>query len=519
MYGLTVRTRTAAINASILPKMLETAISTQKSVIDTGIAAPLMIMRGDGGVMEIEEMKKRPVLTMLSGPAASVVGALMYLRASNGIYFEVGGTSTNIGVIKDGRPTVNYSVVGGHRTYISSLDVRVLGVAGGSLIRSSNKGIVDVGPRSAHIAGLPYAAFTPLDEIEDPQLEFFKPKPDDPDNYVRIRLKNGKCIALTNTCASNVLGLAKEEYFAHGNYDSCARAMKPLADYLGISIEDTARQILQKSCDKITDVINDLAFTYKLETDQSVLVGCGGGAAALIPFTSQIMGLKYSIPQNAEVISSIGVALAMVRDVVERVIPNPTTRDITEIKHEAEMMAINSGAVPDSIEVHIEIDAQTQKVTAIALGSTEVQTTDLLRECAIDEAKALAASSLSIDAGKIKTEASNGHIHIFSYYDGKCNQIRIVDKKGFIKIQRRNGQVKQATTSNSKEEIKSLWESCTIYESDTLLMPDIFVVIDSRILEFSGMQHLDQVYAIYETELAMVTNDKAVIIVGAKNDF
>jgi N-methylhydantoinase A/oxoprolinase/acetone carboxylase beta subunit len=519
MYGLTVRTRTAAINASILPKMLETATSTQKSVVQTGITAQLMMMRGDGGVMELEEMKKRPVLTMLSGPAASVVGALMYLRASNGIYFEVGGTSTNIGVIKNGRPTVNYSIVGGHRTFISSLDVRVLGVAGGSLVRAAHGNLIDVGPRSAHIAGLEYAAFVPPEKIVNPTLEFFRPKPDDPNDYVCICLEDGSRIGLTNTCAANVLKLVKPEYFAYGNHESCVLAMQPLADYLGVSVEETARQILQKSSSKITKVVNELAFQYKLETDQNVLVGCGGGAASLIPFVAQEMDLKYQIPENAEVISSIGVALAMVRDVVERVIPNPSALDIAEIKNEAKRAAINSGAVPDSVEVHIEIDSQTQKVTAIAMGSTEVQTTDLLKECTPDEARSIAADSLSVPCDALQLDADNGYLYVYSHNDGNHNLLRVVDRKGFIKVQRRDAIVINTTVEKVYEKTKMAWDNSSSYKSDTLLPPDLFVLIDSRILDFAGIQSFGEVRSILSTDIEFLDKDQPVIIIGGKNEY
>ena len=96
-----------------------------------------------------------------------------------------------------------------------------------------------------------------------------------------------------------------------------------------------------------------------------MLVGAGGGAGTLLTFTANDMGFKYQIPENAEVISSIGVALAMVREMVERTIPNPTAQDIAQLKKEAKELAMNSGAVEDSIEVYVEIDEQAQKVTAV----------------------------------------------------------------------------------------------------------------------------------------------------------
>ena len=518
LYGLTVRTRSAVVNASILPRMFETAKSTEASVRKTGIRAPLMIMRGDGGVMDIAEVQRRPVLTMLSGPAASVVGALMYLRASNGIYFEVGGTSTNIGVIKNGRPSVNYAVVGGHRTCISSLDVRVLGVAGGSMVRCAGGKLVDVGPRSAHIAGLGYAAFTPEEEIEDPVIEFVQPRPGDPGDYVSLRLRNGKRIAVTNTCAANLLRLTKPEWHACGSYNSCLKAMQPLADMLGVTVEDAARAILTKATDKILPVVDALAREYKLEQDQIVLVGCGGGASALLPFTAERTGMKFQIPENAEVISSIGVGLAMVRDVVERVIPNPSAEDIKAIKREAKQAAISSGAVPDTVEVYIEINAQTQQVRAIALGSTAVQTTDLLKEAGEEESRVLAAGSLGVAVNDVQLAGRTNALYVFTSAKGR-NAVRVVDKKGFIKVQRGDTAVKQTTVANAIPVLEALWDETTSYKSDMILFPDVYLCIAGRVLDYTSMPSKDSLMNVIASELEDFLPDDAAIVIAAKNDF
>jgi N-methylhydantoinase A/oxoprolinase/acetone carboxylase beta subunit len=519
LYGLTRRTRTAAINGSILPKMLNTAESTEKSVRSAGVDVPLMIMRGDGGVMDVAEMKKRPVLTMLSGPAASVMGALMFLKASNGIYFEVGGTSTNIGVIKNGRPAVEYSIVGGHRTYINSLDVRVLGVAGGSMVQVKDHKLVDVGPRSAHIAGYGYAVYTPLEEIEDPQLELFSPRKGDPDDYVRIKLASGNYVALTNSCAANVLGLVNPKDYAYGIEESARKCMKPLAEYLGVSIEECATQILQKSYEKIEPVINEFALKYHIDKDQISLVGVGGGASALIPFSAEKLGIGYSIPKYAEVISSIGVALAMIRDVVERVIPNPTTEDIKEIKKEAANLAIKNGAVPDSIEVQIEIDQQTSRVTAIALGSTEVKTTNLQMDCCEQEAKELAAKSCRCeDLDEICTTIDNGIFYVFTKENEGKHAIRLVDHKGFIKVQSSDAICTVCKVKDWEDITNQMWDEQTGYKHEMVVTPDFFLCVGGKVLDFSNMQNCDQLKIVMFSEFSELKDNEEVILIASKSE-
>lgn len=483
---------------------------------EAGVHVPLMIMRGDGGVMEINEMKKRPVLTMLSGPAASVMGSLMYLRASNGVYFEVGGTTTNIGVIKNGRPAIDYSIVGGHATYISSLDVRVLGVAGGSMVRAGKQGVVDVGPRSAHIAVLDYAVFTDEGKIRGPKVEFFSPKPGDPDDYVRIRLEDGSAVTITNSCAANVLGLVKPEHFSYGNAAAARKAMQALADYCGTDVEDIARQIMEKAYAKIEPVILSLAEKYKLEKDQISLVGVGGGAASLIVYFSEKMGLKYSIPENAEVISSIGVALSMVRDVVERIIPSPSKDDIKAIKNEALNKAIQSGATAESVEIHIEIDPQTSKVTAIATGSTEVKTTDLLKECGEAEARHLAAEDMRIGGEKTELIAASDYFYVFGEKtaDGSAGAVRIVDKKGFIKVQRGRGRCEKTAAKEYLESVKRLWEEMAVYQTELIVRPDYYLCMGARVMDFSAID-FEQLELLMDLEVSSLEPEEEILIVAA----
>jgi hypothetical protein len=271
---------------------------------------------------------------------------------------------------------------------------------------------------------------------------------------------------------------------------------------------------MEKSYQKIAPVINELVDKYKLEKDQISLVGVGGGASSLITYYSNKDQVKYDIPENAEVISSIGVALAMVRDVVERIIPSPSPEDIRAIKQEALDKAIDSGASAETIEVHIEIDQQTSKVTSIATGSTEVKAMDLLKECSEEEALALAAKDMRLTEQQTTLLAKTNAFFVFSEatHNGPT-QVRILDKKGFIKVQRANALAAKATIATYREAVAKLWEEMSVYQSEIIVRPEFYVCFGSRVMDFSAST-LEQLALLMGIELDDLQWDTEVLLVA-----
>ncbi len=535
LYGLRVRTRTAVINAAILPKMIATAEMTDACVKATGIAAPLMIMRSDGGVMSVDEVHHRPILTMLSGPAAGIAGALMHERVSDGIFIEVGGTSADISVIRDGAPITRPAKLNGHRMYLNTLDVRTLGVGGGSMIRghvAEDVGfthlfeVVDVGPRSAHIAGLSYACFTSPEEIDGAEIEIIRPTPSDPNDYIVLRTTIGKRIAITTTCAANFLGLITSEHFAFGNRTSAEKAFSVLSRRIkDHTPEELADNILGIAGDKIALTIEELIAEYQLDREHVVLIGGGGGAASLVPYTAQLMKLDHRIARNAEVISPLGVAMAMVRDTIERNIVDPTPEDILKVRREAQEAAINAGAVADSIEVQIEVDKRRNLVRATAMGTTELrQRDDSQQNQGAQHCQELAARSMRLPASAIKLAAEAGNWFVFTgaqkvkslfgLISTRREMMRVVDKSGVIRLQRNAAHIRTGHLANLPNEITAMVELLTDFGDAGRAIPDIFILYGARLANFSGLADLEQVLALVDVELRSLDPQTKLIVVG-----
>ena len=145
------RALTAALNAQLTPQIRHLVDAVAAVLATERISAPLMVVKGDGSLMRAEVALECPVETVLSGPAASVVGAGFLTGHSDFLVSDMGGTTTDVAVVRGGRPVVNVegALVGGWRTMVEAVDVHTHGLGGDSEVSLDRRGALKVGPRRA----------------------------------------------------------------------------------------------------------------------------------------------------------------------------------------------------------------------------------------------------------------------------------------------------------------------------------------------------------------------------------
>ena len=146
------RALTAVLNARLIG-MIDRLIARARSGLDDlGVTAPLMVVRGDGALMSSDQAREKPIETILSGPAASIVGARWLTQADHALVSDIGGTTTDVAVLRDGRPAIDPqgAQVGQFRTMVEAVAMRTTGLGGDSEVHFRVDGLqggVTLGPK------------------------------------------------------------------------------------------------------------------------------------------------------------------------------------------------------------------------------------------------------------------------------------------------------------------------------------------------------------------------------------
>ncbi|MCX7794983.1 MAG: hydantoinase/oxoprolinase family protein [bacterium] len=130
------RSITTALNASLIPSISNFISDVKKVLSELGIDSRIFIVNADGSIIDAESAMEKPIKTVLSGPASSTLGGFFLSNVSNGIVLDMGGTTTDISLIKDSLPIISNegAKVGDWDLLLPSLKMRTIGLGGDSRI-------------------------------------------------------------------------------------------------------------------------------------------------------------------------------------------------------------------------------------------------------------------------------------------------------------------------------------------------------------------------------------------------
>jgi len=188
------RALTAVLNARLIPQIQTLILAVRERMKALGVSCPLMVVKGDGSLIKDEVALTCPVETILSGPAASVVGAQALSRETDIVVSDIGGTTTDIAVLRGGRPVLDSTgaVVGGWRTMVEAISVHTFGLGGDSDVRLDEQrwpdgpGLV-IGPRRVVPLSLLAGQYPAV--LSELQAQIRQDRPRDWDGRFALRLR------------------------------------------------------------------------------------------------------------------------------------------------------------------------------------------------------------------------------------------------------------------------------------------------------------------------------------------
>ncbi len=300
--GILERENATILNAAIL-KIAESAYSSFQDVLKAyGVKSDLFITQNDGTLMAVGYAKKYPVFTIASGPTNSLRGAAFLSGIKDAVVVDVGGTTTDVGILKNGFPRESTQAVqvGGVRTNFRMPDLVAIGLGGGSIVRKENGSVV-VGPESVGY------------RITKEAMIF-----------------GGSTLTATDIAVGSGLASLGEPSLVSG----------------------VETEMIRQSIVKIREIVEGVIDRMKTTAEDLPVVIVGGGSI-LLPQTLKGASEVYR-PENFDVANAIGAAISQVSgsiDGVYDVAKKGRDSVIEEVKESARKEAVKAGAAPESVEI------------------------------------------------------------------------------------------------------------------------------------------------------------------------
>jgi len=509
LLGLKSRVKTALINCAMLPTMLKTLSYMDSALSASGLNIPLMVMKSDGGVLPRELVFKKPLSCLLSGPAAAASSALHFAGINQGLFLDVGGTSTDICFIYQGKVGMRSASVGGHRLQMETLDLRTIALGGGSLIGRDAHGRLILGPRSAHLAGLGYLSFAPASLLEHGKLSVRRGaeslSPAEKSGNAKgasyyVWEMPGVGAGFTLTDFANLLGVIPQTDEAFAPKDKLVKPFDELLKELGLSRSVFERKIADEIIEKFLPVYKEYLRVFHPEKKLLRIVGGGGGVNSVLPFIAERLKVSCEVVPNYPVISAIGSALASSTVTVKIPSDTASAEDIERAKQLARAEFSDLKYLPEKVHYDFSFDKSGRTLTVVA---SAVRPYDIF------------AQRKSIEELKRVAEVAVGEIAVEKVFENesfvvlRSRSVRrafasarytvILDRVGRVRFLERNVEVVEVVgAEETRAMVANLYQTRRSYTDAGELSPRVYVLSPTVFYNLSSLNESSAISVLKE---------------------